>query len=132
MTGKTIFRWAAPEVARGAPASPQSDVWQFGLLLYEFWSEAKVPYSSLWESEDAMVDTLNALYNGEALPPPEDCPGSVFDLMMACWNPNGNSRPSPEALVTHLSSVWRSIGGGGGGDPNMLAASIYTGKGLSE
>jgi serine/threonine protein kinase len=131
LTGKTVFRWPAPEVARGSPASSRSDVWQFGLLLYEFWSEAKVPYSSLWESEDAMVDTLNALYSGEALPPPEDCPGEIFDLMVACWSPNSEGRPSSEALVTSLSSIWRSLNGpvasrASGGQAGEV--SVYTGR----
>lgn len=70
--GKLPIRWTAPEALRDGIFSEKSDVWSFGVLLYEMYSGAATPYPNI-EAEDL----LQALEQGERLHIPSDAPENM-------------------------------------------------------
>lgn len=86
------IRWTAQEIlwSNNLP-SPKSDVWSFGVVLYEIFTQCKhIPYHEI-DNED--------LYNyiemqGKRLPQPSDCPDSIYKVMMSCFIREPDIRPS--------------------------------------
>ena len=91
-------------------ASTASDVWQFGLFLYELFTEAKVPYSRSWTSEAVMLTTLNQLHRGEPLPRPDGCSSELYDLMVVCWSQAPSSRPGFQELCESVLALTHPAG----------------------
>jgi len=77
----------------------KSDVWSYGVLLYELWSKAHRPYGS-WKP----MRLAQEIYHGYRLPPPSKCPQELYCLMMECWNPDPAARPSFGQLTVRLPS----------------------------
>uniref|UniRef100_A0A3B4A407 Protein kinase domain-containing protein n=1 Tax=Periophthalmus magnuspinnatus TaxID=409849 RepID=A0A3B4A407_9GOBI len=77
---KFPIRWSAPEVIRYGKYSSKSDVWSFGVLMWEVYSEGLLPY----EKKNNM-DVVNSLNRGQRLPKPELAPTDVHVLMTWCW-----------------------------------------------
>ena len=86
--GQLPLRWTAPECLEEHKFSEQSDVWSFGILLYELWTKAETPYVG-WRNEKVWVQVLG----GYRLPCPKKCPQYVHDLMMECWRDVGERLP---------------------------------------
>ena len=99
--GQFPVRWTAPEALEEFKFTTQSDVWSFGVLMYEIWTKAAVPYEGL-TNQKVWVEVLA----GYRLPCPDNCPTVVHDLMVDCWKPYGE-RPSFEVLMTTLRE-WAS------------------------
>ena len=76
------MRWAAPEVIEEGIASTKSDVWSFGVLLWEIFSTGKAPYEE-YTSANALC---NAILSGVHLSRPLGTPLVVYDLMKWCWH----------------------------------------------
>ena len=60
--------------------STDSDVWSYGMVLFEIWSVGKKPFSMFTNSE--VVRQINTGYNQ---PPPPGCPRAIYKLMVDCW-----------------------------------------------
>lgn len=60
--------------------STASDVWSFGVLLFEIWSLGEKPFNQFTPQE-----CLSMLKEGKRLQPPPGCPRAVYKLMMDCW-----------------------------------------------
>ena len=82
--GQLPIRWTAPECLEEHKFSEQSDVWSFGIMLYEMWTKAETPYVG-WRNEKVWVQVLG----GYRLPCPVNCPVSVHNLMTECWKEAG-------------------------------------------
>jgi len=98
-------KWSPPEVIEYRQFTHKSDVWSFGVTLWELWSFGKVPYSSMSNSE-----TVAAVLKGERLDQPLDCPGSIFKLISSCWAADPSARPSFQYLheqLTHIVKVYQ-------------------------
>jgi ephrin-B len=78
--GKLPLRWCAPETWKYRKFSSASDVWSFGVLLYEIWSVGQRPFGSI--SNDEMMYKVESGYR---LPPPPRCPRPLYQLMIDCW-----------------------------------------------
>ncbi|CAB4014881.1 ephrin type-A receptor 5 isoform X5, partial [Paramuricea clavata] len=94
--GKIPVRWTAPEVIAYRKFSSSSDVWSYGILLWEIMSFGDRPY---WEWDNTKV--MKEVENGFRLPPPKDCPRGIHNLMLSCWKANRSERPKFE----HISQV---------------------------
>ncbi len=57
-----------------------SDVWSFGVVLWELFSRALIPFYGLSNSEAA--DKIVSDYR---LPKPEECPEDIYAVMLSCW-----------------------------------------------
>jgi len=96
-------RWLAPEALERHHYSEKSDVWAFGVTLWEVWTNAKVPY---WE-RDADGDVTNFVVNeGGRLQRPAECSEAAWAVMQACWETNAGNRPTFEALKLKLRNAY--------------------------
>ena len=96
--GKIPFRWTAPEAIVHKTYSSMSDVWSYGVLMYEIWSVGHKPYEG-FKASSALVAYLEK--GGRLLPPP-GCPRAIYQLMILCWHKEKTSRPSFTLLVKAL------------------------------
>ncbi|KAL3246787.1 hypothetical protein MRX96_057427 [Rhipicephalus microplus] len=78
--GKWPLRWYAPECIYFFKFSTKSDVWSFGVTLWEAMSYGERPYQGL-----AGQSILAMLESGKRLEQPHDCPDRVYQLMQSCW-----------------------------------------------
>jgi serine/threonine protein kinase len=74
------IRWTAPEVLETHSHTTKSDVWSYGVLLYELFTHGKEPYGT-WSPHKV----IKKLREGYRLPSPEACPAGVYDLMLRSW-----------------------------------------------
>lgn len=82
-------RWASPETVFEGKFSFKSDVWSYGVCLWEILSLGEIPY---WDMES--VDILSSIKMGYRLPALENQPSELHQLMMCCWMWEADSRPS--------------------------------------
>ncbi|KAK8724804.1 hypothetical protein OTU49_010927 [Cherax quadricarinatus] len=91
------IRWMAWESVLQARFSTKSDVWAFGVTLWEILTMARQhPYDEL--SDDGVLENVSHCYHGDGsgmmvLPQPPLCPREMYDMMTACWRPNDRQRP---------------------------------------
>ncbi|CAH1252649.1 FGFR3 [Branchiostoma lanceolatum] len=95
---KIPWKWMAPErLQDGAVYTAQSDVWSFGIVLYEISTLGGVPYPDV--PSDGLKDQLQAGYR---MPKPEGCPHAIYDLMQQCWRRRPSDRPTFRQLELTL------------------------------
>uniref|UniRef100_A0A8C4Q5D4 non-specific protein-tyrosine kinase n=1 Tax=Eptatretus burgeri TaxID=7764 RepID=A0A8C4Q5D4_EPTBU len=102
---KFPIKWTAPEAANFNRFTTKSDVWSFGILLYEIVTYAKIPYPGMSNAE-----VLVAVERGYRMPCPFGCPQQFYQLMMECWHQNEMARPTFETLQWQLEDYYM-IGG---------------------
>ncbi|KAM9003541.1 tyrosine-protein kinase FRK isoform 2-T2 [Sarcophilus harrisii] len=93
---KLPVKWTAPEAIRSHKFSIKSDVWSFGILLYEIITYGKMPYPGMTGMQ--VIQKLDQNYR---LPQPDNCPLELYNIMLQCWNVDPKDRPTFESL--HLS-----------------------------
>uniref|UniRef100_A0A668A880 IL2 inducible T cell kinase n=1 Tax=Myripristis murdjan TaxID=586833 RepID=A0A668A880_9TELE len=81
---KFPVKWSSPEVIKYCKFSSKSDVWSFGVLMWEVYSEGRLPYEHRSNAE--VVESLNA---GLRLLKPRLAPDAVYLLMEWCWKEVG-------------------------------------------
>ncbi|XP_069799710.1 tyrosine-protein kinase ABL1 isoform X2 [Dendropsophus ebraccatus] len=86
---KFPIKWTAPESLAYNKFSIKSDVWAFGVLLWEIATYGMSPYPGIDLSQ--VYELLEKDYRMER---PEGCPEKVYELMRACWQWNPLDRPS--------------------------------------
>lgn len=95
--GKLPIRWMAWESILLAVYTSKSDVWSFGVILWEILTFVREqPYEAL--SDEKVIENVSHLYESNSLlytlPQPHKCPRDVFDLILECWQKNESERPS--------------------------------------
>ncbi|XP_019327926.1 PREDICTED: tyrosine-protein kinase Fes/Fps [Aptenodytes forsteri] len=93
-------KWTAPEALNYGRYSSESDVWSFGILLWEAFSLGAVPYANLSNQQ-----TREAVEQGVRLDPPEQCPEEVYRLMKRCWDYDPRKRPSFSTIHQDLITI---------------------------
>uniref|UniRef100_A0A672S8R5 Tyrosine-protein kinase n=1 Tax=Sinocyclocheilus grahami TaxID=75366 RepID=A0A672S8R5_SINGR len=96
-TAKLPVKWTSPEALREKKFSTKSDVWSYGVLLWEIYSFGRVPYPRIPLKE--VVPRVEKGYKMEA---PDGCPAAVYDLMKQCWTLDPAGRPSFRLLREKL------------------------------
>ena len=86
---KFIIKWSAPEAALHSQFSIKSDVWSFGILLYELITYGRFPYPGM---NNAQV--LEALQTSYRMPSPMCCPEQLYNIMLECWKNEAAARPT--------------------------------------
>ncbi|XP_038659281.1 tyrosine-protein kinase SRK2-like [Scyliorhinus canicula] len=94
------YKWTAPEAIEFGRFSVKSDVWSFGVLLYEIVTHGKTPYPGMENRE--VVSMVSKDYR---MPCPDGCPEKLYEVMLQCWNSTAQNRPSFKALVQTLVSL---------------------------
>jgi serine/threonine protein kinase len=82
-------RWMAPESIRDGKFTSQSDVWSYGVVLWEMATLAEVPYQGL-----ANEQVMSYVKEGRKMHRPENCPDILFSMMSECWEVHANARPT--------------------------------------
>ncbi|XP_019849285.1 PREDICTED: uncharacterized protein LOC100641922 [Amphimedon queenslandica] len=93
--GQIPIKWTAPEALHYKKYSSASDVWSYGVLLYEIWSLGHKPFHDITNQE-----AIRKIESGVRLSPPSGCPREVYKIMMQCWHPERDHRPTFAILVT--------------------------------
>jgi serine/threonine protein kinase len=93
----------APEAIGERVFTEKSDVWSFGVLMWEIFSDGEEPYSAL---DPLMVIDRVCNSTLRLRRPPCACPEAAWQAMQACWAGRPDARPSFAALCRRL-----------GGDP---------------
>ncbi|XP_038622188.1 ephrin type-A receptor 3 isoform X2 [Tachyglossus aculeatus] len=101
--GKIPIRWTSPEAIAYRKFTSASDVWSYGIVLWEVMSYGERPY---WEMSNQ--DVIKAVDEGYRLPPPMDCPAALYQLMLDCWQKDRNNRPKFEQIVSILDKLIRN------------------------
>jgi len=80
----------------------KSDVWSFGIVLWEIYSGGATPYVA----ESTVNDLFNFLLSGGRLAKPDKCPQALYDkIMLPCWAADAGDRPSFEDLCKMLPEL---------------------------
>ncbi|KAJ8668814.1 hypothetical protein QAD02_000073, partial [Eretmocerus hayati] len=74
--GKLPIKWTAPEALKHNKFSNKSDMWSFGILLWEIYSFGRVPYPRI-----PLVDVVKCVEKGYKMEPPDGCPVEVYEIM---------------------------------------------------
>jgi fyn-related kinase len=100
---KLPVKWTAPEAIRTNKFSIKSDVWSFGILLYEIITYGKMPYSGMTGAQ--VIQLLGQNYR---LPQPSNCPQQFYNIMLECWNAEPKERPTFETLHWKLEDYFET------------------------
>nr|DBA20802.1 TPA: hypothetical protein GDO54_017545 [Pyxicephalus adspersus] len=103
MSAAGTYAWMAPEVIRLSLFSKSSDVWSFGVLLWELLT-GEVPYREI----DALAVAYGVAMNKLTLPIPSTCPDPFVRILEACWDPDPHSRPSFSIILDQLTTIEQS------------------------
>jgi tRNA A-37 threonylcarbamoyl transferase component Bud32 len=95
-------RWMAPESIMRRLYSKKSDVWSFGVVLYEVWTLGMIPYHLIADDKEV----ARRVTQGERLSQPGNCPQQVYAIMQDCWKSAQKDRPSMPELQTALQEVF--------------------------
>ncbi|XP_022225867.2 tyrosine-protein kinase receptor torso [Drosophila obscura] len=99
-SGKLPIKWLALESLTHQVYTSQSDVWSFGVLLYEITTLGGMPYPSV-----SPGDLLQMLRQGHRMKRPEGCTAETFALMESCWSSIPSHRPTFTCLQERLGGM---------------------------
>uniref|UniRef100_A0A094ZLS0 Tyrosine-protein kinase n=1 Tax=Schistosoma haematobium TaxID=6185 RepID=A0A094ZLS0_SCHHA len=102
--GKWPLKWYAPECIYYFRFDSKSDVWSYGITLWEVYSYGERPYRDM---KGAQI--LAMLDQGLRLSRPSRCPESIYSVMQQCWNFEGVHRPTFAELVLTISRILRAM-----------------------
>jgi epidermal growth factor receptor len=98
--GKVAVRWLAPECMYHKVFTSKSDVWAFGVTVWEVLTYGSIPYSKIKSRDIPQLVTA-----GEKLPMPKICSLELYTELLLCWNLNPELRPPFSALKNRLTEM---------------------------
>ncbi|TKS88799.1 Tyrosine-protein kinase STYK1 [Collichthys lucidus] len=101
-----LRKWQAPEVLSRRGISKSSDVWSFGILLFEMVTLGDPPFAELMATE-----LLQYLQRGKHLKRPATCSNSLYSIIKSCCSWNPQQRPSVSELIGKLQAGEKSANG---------------------
>uniref|UniRef100_UPI00398EFFDE macrophage-stimulating protein receptor-like n=1 Tax=Pristiophorus japonicus TaxID=55135 RepID=UPI00398EFFDE len=99
-SAKLPVKWMALESLQTQKFTTKSDVWSFGVLLWELLTRGAPPYPEI-----DPYDVTRYLLKGRRLPQPEYCPDELFNIMLRCWDPKSELRPKFTELVDEIGEM---------------------------
>uniref|UniRef100_A0A3B5MKY8 Receptor protein-tyrosine kinase n=1 Tax=Xiphophorus couchianus TaxID=32473 RepID=A0A3B5MKY8_9TELE len=100
--GKVPIKWMALESILNRTYTHQSDVWSYGVTVWELMTFGTKPYDGIPASEIAGI-----LEKGERLPQPPICTIDVYMIMVKCWMIDADSRPHFRELIAEFTKMAR-------------------------
>ncbi|XP_046995881.1 leukocyte tyrosine kinase receptor isoform X3 [Schistocerca americana] len=100
--GKAMLpiKWMPPEAFLDGIFTSKTDIWSFGVLLWEVMSLGYMPYTGC-----ANREVMQLVTSGGRLEPPSNCPAPVYGIMTQCWHPNPDERPNFATILERLGYV---------------------------
>ncbi|KAL7854477.1 hypothetical protein SRHO_G00166670 [Serrasalmus rhombeus] len=95
--GLLPVRWMSPESLKDGVFTTMSDVWSFGVVLWEIATLAEQPYQGMSNEQ-----VLRFVMDGGLLDKPDNCPDMLFELMRMCWQYNPKMRPSFLEIISSI------------------------------
>ncbi|KAM4710406.1 tyrosine-protein kinase ZAP-70 [Discoglossus pictus] len=102
--GKWPLKWYAPECYNFRKFSSRSDVWSYGVTMWEAFSYGQKPYKKLKGPE-----VISFIEKNERLPSPMECPKEMYALMLDCWTFKMEDRPNFENVESRMRVYYYSI-----------------------
>uniref|UniRef100_A0A8C3SP24 Mitogen-activated protein kinase kinase kinase n=1 Tax=Chelydra serpentina TaxID=8475 RepID=A0A8C3SP24_CHESE len=100
MSAAGTYAWMAPEVIKSSVFSKGSDIWSYGVLLWELLT-GEVPYRGI----DGLAVAYGVAVNKLTLPIPSTCPEPFAKLMKECWEQDPHIRPSFALILEQLTAI---------------------------
>ncbi|XP_041738232.1 tyrosine-protein kinase TXK [Coregonus clupeaformis] len=97
---KFPVKWSPPEVLHYNKYSSKSDVWSFGVLMWEVFTEGKTPFEGR-----SNVDVMDEITKGNRLYRPQKASSDVYQLMYQCWHERPQGRPSFSELLERIRQL---------------------------
>ncbi|XP_044536273.1 tyrosine-protein kinase TXK [Gracilinanus agilis] len=97
---KFPVKWSAPEVFHFNKYSSKSDVWSFGILMWEVFTEGKMPFA-----KESNLQVVEAISKGFRLYRPQLASMTVYEVMYSCWHEKPKGRPTFAELTQALSDI---------------------------
>ncbi|KAG2455277.1 FGFR4 factor, partial [Polypterus senegalus] len=110
--GRLPVKWMAPEALFDRVYTHQSDVWSFGVLMWEIFTLGGSPYPGI-----PVEELFKLLKEGHRMDKPSNCTHELYMLMTECWHAVPLQRPTFKRLVEELDRVLASVSDEGIVDP---------------
>ncbi|NXC37123.1 MERTK kinase, partial [Campylorhamphus procurvoides] len=101
---KMPVKWIAIESLADRVYTTKSDVWAFGVTMWEIATRGMTPYPGVQNHE-----IYEFLFHGQRLKKPEDCSDELYEIMSACWRADPATRPTFSQLKVHLEKVLENL-----------------------
>jgi len=101
---KLPVKWMALESLEKGQYSTKSDVWSYGVVLWELMTRGICPYPDVdnW-------DIVRYLKLGRRMPQPSFCPDTLYEIMLRCWLEDSHQRPSFTSLVDEIKLLIKKL-----------------------
>uniref|UniRef100_A0A8C4VJH2 Tyrosine-protein kinase Mer n=1 Tax=Gopherus evgoodei TaxID=1825980 RepID=A0A8C4VJH2_9SAUR len=101
---KMPVKWIAIESLADRVYTTKSDVWAFGVTMWEIATRGMTPYPGVQNHE-----IYDYLLHGHRLKQPEDCLDELYEVMYSCWRADPHERPAFPELKLHLEKLLESL-----------------------
>ncbi|ELT94233.1 hypothetical protein CAPTEDRAFT_48307, partial [Capitella teleta] len=98
--GRLPMKWMAVESLKDRVFTTSSDVWAFGILLWEIVTMGATPYPNV-----ALTNLYTYLAEGNRMSQPANCSNEIYSMMLMCWCENPSDRPTFSNLREHLEQL---------------------------
>jgi serine/threonine protein kinase len=98
------LKWMAPEAMDGRLWSEASDVWSFGIAMWEIFAYGEIPYAEFKNKE-----CQEKVRGGYRCPIPKSCPNDVYNVMKTCWTHDPAARPAFAELVDVITKTLKPL-----------------------
>ncbi|KAI1725499.1 protein tyrosine kinase domain-containing protein [Ditylenchus destructor] len=95
--GRLPIKWMAPEALEANVYTVYSDVWSYGIVLWEIMTLGGTPYPSI-----AMPQLYNILKEGYRMEAPHNCPDEIYSVMVMCWQDKAEQRPQFKTIADYF------------------------------
>ncbi|XP_068280448.1 tyrosine-protein kinase Fer-like [Nyctibius grandis] len=98
------IKWTAPEALNYGRYTSESDVWSFGILLWETFSLGVCPYPGMMNQQ-----AREQVEKGYRMSTPQKCPEEIYKIMQRCWAYKPENRPKFSEIQKELSSIKKKV-----------------------
>ncbi|XP_062503314.1 uncharacterized protein LOC134180227 [Corticium candelabrum] len=100
--GQWPLKWYAPESINFKRFSHKSDVWSYGVAIWEIFMLGRKPYGKILPRS-----IMEYIDSGKRLSKPDLCPQSVYEVMQSCWEYEQEDRPTFDEICQKMECFWK-------------------------